>query len=691
MKLKKTMVGLGAATAVIVPIATVVSCGSGESVRHFNILPTYTGQADQLIALGIHSDYYPMQLNVAHPYDYLTSPGKYMTKQSGTFKTKFTRKLANLLPKTKGVSWWNQDAKHSDDHRISNSYWQKQEGSVLLYEHYLLDDDQKVIESAWAPKHTSESTIQTNFRASRDPYTRIPKGVFFGWDIAPKTISKMVKGDTLTNADLIEVSTDGISDTNKKLKDVVINSNGKNLDVTLNGEVVSVNQKIAKIIKALRDIRRDFINKNSKKSEWFYNDWFFVDFYHRNYLDNKQFQKSHFKDWIIDSTKTNPFSEDGNHKVALKALFDAATYTENEAGHGLPTSSTAAHHPIYEQQEGEPGAAPMFEGAMRDNQLYLFNVASQVSNLAKFGTPYGQQHYDSLEPTNPAGVKTDFTHIARSKKEADQIRDWVASHVSKSQLTEMKNSFDNANEITYELHQRMNYMKAYFNELGVNGKTFGLVTIAPGHGVSTIQSMSKFSFIYKELGFTAPVPTNLAILKEGADKYNRAWKGGKNSLLKDGKLNTTDNQIKDAVGKGAIFNMDDNGWFWNIGDTGKLSATKLDKFSKSFDMGIIAARNENFNAEVKANSGIKTKLAGLFKNKHGNSNDTTIDYARQNADYDLWNEGLKTPFVLHMLLDQIITKAEDYAKVNGASDKIGKGNYSKAISWGNYFNKKFIK
>jgi len=67
----------------------------------------------------------------------------------------------------------------------------------------------------------------------------------------------------------------------------------------------------------------------------------------------------------------------------------------------------------------------MFEGAMRDNQLYLYNVASQVSNLANYGTPYGKQHYDSL-PQKVSESSNDSTDgmdkIAQSKEQADKIK-----------------------------------------------------------------------------------------------------------------------------------------------------------------------------------------------------------------------------------------------------------------------------
>ena len=73
---KKSLVTLGGITGVVAPLATVVACGdsSASEVKHFKLLPTYTGQADQLIALGIKPDYYPLQLDAKEPFGYLINP-----------------------------------------------------------------------------------------------------------------------------------------------------------------------------------------------------------------------------------------------------------------------------------------------------------------------------------------------------------------------------------------------------------------------------------------------------------------------------------------------------------------------------------------------------------------------------------------------------------------------------------------
>ena len=663
------------------------------------------------MALGVHSDYYPLQLNTRRPFDYLTNADKYMTQQSEKFKLKFQGKLNNLMPAIKGPSWWNQDAKDSDDFRIDNTYWQKQEGNILLYEHYLLDDDRKVIESSWAPKHKAETAIQTNFRASRDPYTRIPKGVFYGWDLTNIQIKEIINDEKPTNNGNVIISSTPIPKDKSGMW-----WDGEHLKSKISGETsleaVTINKKDAKIIKSLRRVKMEYDHNMRSNSEWVYNDWFFVDFFHRNFLDNNQFQNSNFKKWIIDSNKQSPFDGKNNLDISkkIKELFDASTYRQNEVKNNIGPHSTIPlnHHPIYEQQGGKIGAAPMFEGAMRDNQLYLFNVASQISNLANWGTPYGKQHYDYL-PDNVEKQNLNpniFYHLAKSKTESQTIRKWISQNVSATQYEEMKKAYSNANEITNELNLRMKLMKEYFKKLGLNGKTFGILTIAPGHGVSTIQTISKYSFIYKELGFAQPLPSNLDELSRGAEEFNNSWDFGNstNSLLdNNGKLVVNaPKEVENAIGKDSMFNMDDNGWFWNLGEYQKdktgssLSADKLINFKGKFDFGIIAARDANYNAEVLQNSAIKSQVAQLFNYYTSQKEDDILINARRGISYDLWNEGLKTPFVLHMILDQIMTKAEEYAKANYETDAsiknpdLFKSLKNNATYWGNYFTKKFI-
>lgn len=73
----------------------------------------------------------------------------------------------------------------------------------MLYEHYLLDDGAKTVSDETAPRHTNtpQTFIETNFRASRDPYTRLPKVIIDALlDDAPYKKLKTATDDDSKNA-----------------------------------------------------------------------------------------------------------------------------------------------------------------------------------------------------------------------------------------------------------------------------------------------------------------------------------------------------------------------------------------------------------------------------------------------------------------------------------------------------------
>ncbi|RTZ68030.1 MAG: hypothetical protein DSZ21_02550 [Tenericutes bacterium] len=70
----------------------------------------------------------------------------------------------------------------------------------------------------------------------------------------------------------------------------------------------------------------------------------------------------------------------------------------------------------------------------------------------------------------------------------------------------MENALENANKIAGNLNERLNAIKEYFKAINVSGKTIALITIAPGGGVSTIQTNSKYSFIFDKTGMKYAMP-----------------------------------------------------------------------------------------------------------------------------------------------------------------------------------------
>lgn len=617
MKIKRILCCSFLLVPISFPIVSISACSQYENNR-YQILPTYTGQADQLLALNIVPDYYPLQLNSLKPYNYLQKGlSKFMIGQSNEFKEKFELKILSMLSKVKkfGVSWWNQQAAESSESNVDPTYWQRQEADILLYEHYLLDDDKKIINSSVSPKHKIETAIETNFRVSRDPYTRLSK-----WIIA------------------------GIND---------LNNNNNNLTISdIDGTIINhqYSQNEINIIKSLEELLKNPTDANLNSQ--LYNDAFFAQFWHNNYWDNKQFKNSVFKDWIIDTNKNKlVFDLNANNNYKIANLFKASTYTKDEIdlGINLPTyisSIRKRHHPIYEQQSGKIGTAPMFEGSTRDTLLYLYNIASQIDNLATTGN------------INLSSEK--LSNASQSLKDSSKkVLDYLKNEIDNQQLSKMKNALENASSIFIQINKRLNNMKKYFNQLGASGKTFGIITIAPGSGETTIQTTSKYSWLYRELGFLQPIPNNLN--------------------------NISSNPMMHASMNGALFNMDDNGWWWNLSGSNDSRGQVFDNckfFSNEIDLGIITARDENFKASIIEQPIASRNIASMFKN---NSNLEEIK-----VDYDLWNEGIKTPFVFNMVLDRIINITETWAKKNNKIVDDNDINRKNALDWGKYWTEYFI-
>ena len=606
------------------PIIAAISCSS--DITHHPLLPTYTGIADQMIALKIIPDYYPLQFGVDKPFSYLTNPKKFMVDLANhPFKQKFVRQIENFMSKLpsekQGTSWWNQQALEDQSKQHNENYWMRQSGDVVLCEQFLLDDGFKAITGPSAPRKDIDRTIITNFRWSRDPYTKVPKEVIYA-------------------IELINIDKEDGSWSWKSSPPVA------GQEFTFHNEKITLNQKHIKIIES-------FINldKNTAEGEWLYNYRQYAMLFHEHFLDNPQYTNE-FKQWMINETQ-NVFDSRIQENIVLKHLFAMASTGEAEKQSGLTFDLPAlpgnfkSHHPIYEQQESA-GEAPMFEGAVRDNMFYLFNVASQISNLTNFGTVYGSRVYNNAD---------------KSKKAAyDKVKKHIEDNLREDQVLAMKSALSNSKKISQQLWERLKNMKDYFKSLGAEGKTFGIFTINPlGDGKNTVQGMSKFSFLYRELGFKQPLPKNIV-----------HWTSA------DIEKHSSPKQAQDP---NAFFNMDDNGWWWNIGDTSEVTANRLNHFSNQIDIGVITARDKNYQAEIENQNTVKLAFKNTFKNSPTNLADHKVDY-------DLWNEGIKTPFVFHMVLDQIIEKVENWSQEtsNYKNSELSK----KAKSWGKYFEEDFV-
>ena len=218
----------------------------------------------------------------------------------------------------------------------------------------------------------------------------------------------------------------------------------------------------------------------------------------------------------------------------------------------------------------------------------------------------------------------------------------------------MKHALVNANEIAGNLSTRLDAIRDYLKKIGASGKTIALTTIAPGGGVSTIQTNSKYSFMFDRIGLKYAMPTDFDSVFSSFDKEHPET---------------------------SVFSMDDNGWFWNIGDGKSDLGNAKTHFTNSADIQILAVRDKEWDGmdgTTKKNLEVIQKTdqteAGLLKSK---------------VNYDLWNEGLKTPFVLNMILDDLITRIQNKAIQTDVTAQTTKLNA--AVDWGDYWTSEFIK
>ena len=668
--LKKTALSIGAAATVIAPLATVVSCGSTtQNEKHYKLLPTYTGQADQLIALGISPDYYPYQLNQTKAYKYLTDPSLYMTEQAKVnpeFARKFDAKIKQLFGAIgeKGRSWWNMNAEKNDNSNPNPEYWTTKSGDLTLYEHYLLDDDKKIIDSAQTPSY--DVALQTNFRWSQDPYTRL---------------SKITINDAFDKKDTDD-------DMAKKIQQIFGMRDSNSVAIESQWTTTGSGNSIKTI------------GTPKPSSEWdtknaLFNDAWFAYSWHMGFMDNpilkaangsnQEGMAHNFEKFLVnlDGNDTKQIFGDGAGPVTgmsdnaevdkkLAHLFakgtlpkeirdagltqinykdedgvDAPAPAHSRKRHGhIRNDNRKRHHPIYDAQ-AEVGEAPMFEGARRENMLYLYNLASQLTHTVKGENAWGQD-----QSTLNTQAAKDINLNARTLK-----KDFAGD----PRLGKMENALKNANTIAGNLDVRLTAIAKYFETIQAKGKVVALTTIAPGGGVSTIQTNSKYSFLFDRLGLKYPMPKNFKTMTA----------------------------VNPEGGKASVFSMDDNGWFWNIGDKGGDLAVAKTEFEGTADYQILTVREKEWEGSTGT---AKSNLASILKDDAVKATGTATDSERlakldkNRANYDLWNEGLKTPFVLNMILDDLIVRIEKGTKVS----KVDGDQRKAALQWGDYWTTTFV-
>ncbi|GCE64060.1 hypothetical protein MHSWG343_10680, partial [Candidatus Mycoplasma haematohominis] len=558
-----------------------------------------------------------------------------------------------------GSSLWNEDLYDTGIVFRNNQFWNNKKTTLLFIEQFIADDYTN-IEDGYDLLPVHKKLIVTNYRAARDPYTIFKEEVF-----------------------------------------KCFNKSGTDHGNTCNDNLAK------KFMAYMSNYDLEEINSIYRFGKY-------IEFWNRLVEENKdQMDKLGFKEWIsqeklfsteeavdqklAEKYKTTIFTKEelcflnawANNQDEKSECSDSSKYDtkikEAKFQMNYPKPSKT-HHPALEQQI-LPGTAPLAEGSQKDIIVFLYQFAASIDKYTK-----------------SAEFKSEFANDRR--KEA------------------MENVLKNVGEIAANFKSRIKNIREYFQAIKVvdskfnpegeskcwtnkDSKTFTVLTYPPsafGAGEATIQSMSKFPFIYKDIGLRQPIPANLISSSPVSKAHN------------------DDGEEEDLSHE--IFSVDDNGWWWKIGSA-HLDPTNLLEFRGQSDTVLILANEDDWNLLKDPNSGtLKAASSLLASNKEKSSDGSNFEeidirkvqgnepelrnnkgYHVSYNKYHLWNEGLRSPIALNLLLDSLVDIFQrqydsDFKGVNGtSSSSSGGGNngngskdkYQKAMDWGDYWNKYFIK
>ncbi|OAL10443.1 iron ABC transporter substrate-binding protein [Candidatus Mycoplasma haematobovis] len=621
--------------------------GSNPTNVHYKIMVNYNGQADLLLSLQIFPDYYPYQFKKTTLYDYLTNVNDYLVVNEHTspekkkLKEGLQKRLDDLLGNVKefGPSLWNEDLYETGLVFKNDQQWSNRSTSILFLEQFIADDFVDINESTNSlPAY--KDLIITNYRAARDPYTIFSKNVF---NCFKEDMQKTSSSD---------------DETCKKDQDQ--------------------DQKIAtEFKKYIAKYDKESINSLYRFGKYigFWNDLFTKTGDRLNRLEIEKWIKNKNL-FALDITKDKQLAEKYARTIFTKEERDTlnswiedtppppktwqAAYISSiqqaSAPVLVPSSSIKlVHHPALEQQT-LPGSAPLAEGSQKEVIVFLFQFAALIDEYVKRS---GKNNF-----------ATDFVNDPRKEF--------------------MQNALKNAQAMAKNLEDRTTAIRDYFKKIEVvdsdfepaklrqssqsinnsKSKAFAIVTYPPssfGAGEATIQSMSKFPFLYTDIGLKQVLPKNLD--KDLSHKHE------------DGEISLEDE----------IFSVDDNGWWWKIGNV-NLDSSNLFQFENQADSLLVLANPEDWNLINDKNAVTLKSLGTLLKSKETidaskiGSNGYPVSYNK----YHLWNEGLRSPIALNLLLDNLVDIFQRQYDPDFKNSKDNNNCYKKAMDWGNYWHEAFI-
>lgn len=607
----------------------------------------YNGQADLLLSLQIPPDYYPYQFKKTNLYDYLTNVNKYIVVNENVSDKKKTiqaflqLRIDELFSKVKefGSSLWNEDLYDTGIVFRNNQFWNSKKTSLLFIEQFIADDYTN-IQEAYDLLPVHKKLIVTNYRAARDPYTIFSEKVFECFKNESKCSDNLAKKfmDYMKNYDLEDINSIYRFGKYIEFWNKLIEENKDQMNTLGFGSWISKEKLFS-----VDETQDAALAKKYEKTIF------------------TKYELCLLNNWAQGKDRKFECEDSSQHKTQISQNNFKMNYSSTTSG------PNKAHHPALEQQI-IPGTAPLAEGSQKDIIVFLYQFAASIDKYTKdttFETEFG----------------SDFRKGA------------------------MKHVLNNVAEIATNIKSRISNIREYFKAIKVvdskfdpekntyttiDSKTFTVLTYPPsafGAGEATIQSMSKFPFIYKDIGLKQPIPNNLT----------------NNTPSKAHADHDEDDLSRE------IFSVDDNGWWWKIGSA-NLDPTNLLTFQGTADTLLILANEDDWNLLQDPNSAILKAASSLlttnkkdsagksstFKeidvkkiqgNEPGlkNNNQYEVSYNK----YHLWNEGLRSPIALNLLLDNLVDIFQ--RQYDHSFDSNHKEKYKKAMDWGDYWDQYFVK
>ncbi|MCV3753980.1 hypothetical protein [Ureaplasma zalophigenitalium] len=697
-KISKKIMGIFSMCALGIGLAmNTFACQTKTGVV-YKIFPTYVSQADNLLALGIIPDYYPTQVfwNKNEPYPYINAlkPEKFQSflYQDDNFKKSLTNKLSSLQKRIKvfAPSWFSLSGNNENENR-NEEFWFFNKGNFILYDQYLLEDSHNMIGGGQlniegGPIQKGSFVRGVDYKTSRDLFLSLPFELIADFNdphaSAQPLIKKLKQALTYANKDTKKLYQ--LHNFSRYAKDInqFYFKNDNNLKIRVNDKPTTFHfwtSNFAKFVLGVEyDVQQNkFVNKQNE-IPLFYPEY---NWREANSLNSKIY---HFFNEILLTTKDK---EAGIKNLNYHpAMCDYDSFTKDlplcNFDYQLGASSILHHHPVYEQNLKLNDNSQIYLGSIRESMLYLYKIA----------------------------------YVATSFIQTKQGQDLFKNDIEQKKALE--NALSNANMIAGNLYERLGLMRSLFQALGLvdphynpqkyvfdnrRSKVLGLLTTYERNGTNTLQSISKYGFLYYDLGFRGPKPRLIGYdyralldpvdnkVPEGCHKHDDGTTHCLNEKNEEYELKRIQPKTTNS-----ILNMDAHGWWWNLGDGG-LTETNFAKFKGNFDYIFNLTKNKT---QVFNNPSENVQVNLLLKSHIQKKTVNDPEVLSKNVflqDYTLWTEGIRSPIGYNQILDAVLNTLwntdEVQAKIHSMTTEqraqVNK-QYKQAQNWGSYWNQYII-